>query len=346
MNMPLVLLNLRRRAGVLVTYSNFIPSGSDSLITADSLTFKSRASAVPTGEWVIVGTVVESAPLFDNPAAPVISGGVLSGPAGIYRIVNADQGTDAEYSLTPPTSLTTWGEPGEAITVYQLVFSSAGPSVDFPLVGFSEAETWSAYANGNTFTELDALYDRTSTALPVAVSTDAAGAAGLGVQWGLSSGAAPRILEKTTIKTELATRIPSEKVQVLGKFRAGSANWRGGFGYTNGTTHSGLMLQQVSGSYTNIHIQTEGDVSTGTNITTLVSTVANNTVFWVKFEVENAVIRAKYWVDGGSEPGSWTTRTHSGDVPFTTMGLVARTSVSSHYCLGYSIGIDVPAPTF
>jgi len=40
--MPLALLNLRRRAGALLSYVLFIPSGSDSLITADSLIFKAR----------------------------------------------------------------------------------------------------------------------------------------------------------------------------------------------------------------------------------------------------------------------------------------------------------------
>jgi hypothetical protein len=62
MNMPLVLLNLRRRAGALVTYSNFIPRGSDSLITADSLTFMVRASTVPEGTWAIEGSMITQSP--------------------------------------------------------------------------------------------------------------------------------------------------------------------------------------------------------------------------------------------------------------------------------------------
>jgi hypothetical protein len=62
MNMPLVLLNLRRRAGVLVTYSNFIPSGSDSLITADSLTFKVVSVAVPEGTWAFEGSTIMESP--------------------------------------------------------------------------------------------------------------------------------------------------------------------------------------------------------------------------------------------------------------------------------------------
>ena len=109
----------------------FIPSGSDGLITADSLVFKSKLEVTESG-WGIVETEVLVAPSAPSPTTPYISGGVLNGPAGIYRVVNADQGTDAEYDLVPPASLSTYGEPGEALTVYHLTFSSAGPTVSFP----------------------------------------------------------------------------------------------------------------------------------------------------------------------------------------------------------------------
>ena len=112
-------------------YLPFIPSGSDGLITADSLVFKSRLEVTESG-WGIVETEVLVAPSAPSPTTPYISGGVLNGPAGRYRVVNTTQGTDAEYDLVPPASLTTWGEPGEALTVYHLTFSSVGPTVSFP----------------------------------------------------------------------------------------------------------------------------------------------------------------------------------------------------------------------
>jgi hypothetical protein len=74
MNMPLAILNRRRGGGALVTYSNFIPSGSDSLITADSLTFKVRGvagapSQITDNMWALVpvagGLRVDLAPYPD-----------------------------------------------------------------------------------------------------------------------------------------------------------------------------------------------------------------------------------------------------------------------------------------
>ena len=85
-----------------------------------------------TGEWVVTDTIVEQAPTPAAPAAPSIVGSTLFGTAGRYRIVNPDQGTDAEYDLVPPASLSTWAQPGETVTVERLVFSSVGPTVSFP----------------------------------------------------------------------------------------------------------------------------------------------------------------------------------------------------------------------
>ena len=61
MNMPLALLKIRRRAGALLNYVLFIPSGSDSLITADSLVFKVVGVATPE-EWAIEGSMILQSP--------------------------------------------------------------------------------------------------------------------------------------------------------------------------------------------------------------------------------------------------------------------------------------------
>jgi hypothetical protein len=50
------------------TYSNFIPSGSDGLITADSLTFKVVGVPVPAGEWAIEGSTIMQSPTPPNAA--------------------------------------------------------------------------------------------------------------------------------------------------------------------------------------------------------------------------------------------------------------------------------------
>jgi hypothetical protein len=74
MNMPLAILNRRRKGGAGVGYSNFIPSGSDSLITADSLTFRVRGvvgapSQITDNMWALVpvagGLRVDLAPYPD-----------------------------------------------------------------------------------------------------------------------------------------------------------------------------------------------------------------------------------------------------------------------------------------
>lgn len=299
-----------------------------------------------TGSWVIVGTTVERAPTPINPVVPVIVAGILYGSAGLYRIVNVDGGIDEEQNLTPPVSVSQWAQPGEEVTVYRLAFTKEGPVVSFPSLGFTEIETWSAYAAGNTFTQLDANYDRTSTNVPTPVSADAAGPAGLGVQWGLSSGSSPRVARKDTIRTELLTRVPSEVVQVLVKLRTNSPNFRGGIGWTNSSVFTGLATTQFSGSQTQLAIMTEGDLGTLSNKVDLLAGISNGSIVWARFEVEGNTIRGRAWYDGAGEPGSWNTRSHSNDLVFDHLGLVGRTGSSSHFCLGYSIGITTAAPTF
>jgi hypothetical protein len=162
MNMPLVSMNRRRRVGgnpTPIVYLPFIPSGSTGLITADSLVFKSRLDVTAEG-WGIVETLVLVAPTPASPTTPYISGGVLNGPAGIYRVVNATTVTDTEYSLTPPVSLSSLGTPGDDLTIYHLQFSSFSPDVELPaaagisLVG-SKTASWSGTTSNQTVSLTD-----------------------------------------------------------------------------------------------------------------------------------------------------------------------------------------------
>ena len=97
-------------------------------------------------EWVIVDTEVQVAPTPFATTTPVISGGVLSGPAGIYRVVNATTSADTESTLSPPVPLSSLGTPGDSLTVYHLQFSSQSPEVLLPASGItlvgSRAVSW------------------------------------------------------------------------------------------------------------------------------------------------------------------------------------------------------------
>lgn len=298
-------------------------------------------------EWVIVDTVIEVAPTPFAAATPIISGGVLSGPAGIYRVVNATVETDIERSLTPPTTLSSISSPGDSLTIYHLQFSSESPEVIIPISTFTATETWSSYANGNTFTQLDTNYARTNANIAGNIATNADGPAGLGCSFGITSGAEHLMMNRDDITAELATRLVTERVNVLVKMRTASINTRHGFGWSDGTNFTGFRVSNFSGTNAAFSITTAGNLSTGTNTTDLLTGQANDAVFWLRFEVEGAVLRGRVWADGAGEPGTWTnTRTHGSDLVFDKFGPVVRTGNVSTNCLGYSIGINVDAPSF
>ena len=334
------------RRGNPAVYLPFLPSGSTGLITADSLTFKSKLDVTESG-WGIVETVVVVAPSAPSPTTPYISGVVLNGPAGVYRVVNATVETDIERSLTPPTTLSSFSSPGDVLTIYHLQFSSQSPEVILPVTAFTATETWSSYANGNTFTQLDTNYAQTNANIAANIATNADGPAGLGCSFGITSGAEHLMMNRDDITAELAARLVTDRVNVLVKMRTASVNTRHGFGWTDGTNFTGFRVSNFSGTNAAFSITTVGNLSTGTNTTDLLTGQANNAVFWLRFEVEGAVLRGRVWANGAGEPGTWTnTRTHGSDLVFDKFGPVARTGNVSTNCLGYSIGINADAPSF
>lgn len=331
--------------GTPIVYVNFIPSGSTGMLTADSLVFRVPVPVTESG-WAIVETMVLVAPSAPSPTTPYISGGTLFGPQGVYRIVNTTTVTDAEYNLTPPMSLSSFSTPGDNLTIYHLQFSSESPEVILPAGGFTATETWSSYANGNTFTQMDANYARTSANIGANIATDAAGPAGLGCSFGLTSGAVPLSIHRDDITAELATRVVADRVQVLVKMRTVGANSRAGFGWTDGTNFTG-MCSIWNTTTSTLSIMTEGRLAGGSNKTDVLVSIAPASVIWLRFEVEGAVLRGKAWADGAGEPGSWMqTRTHGSDLTFSQFGLVTRTGGLITNCLGYSIGINADAPSF
>ena len=111
-------------------YLPFIPSGSTGMITADSLVFRSRLDVTAEG-WGIVETVVLVAPSPADPDTPSISEGIVSGPAGFYRMTNGT--TVSEVYLIPPIELADYGNAGDELVVEHLTFSSDGPDITLPV---------------------------------------------------------------------------------------------------------------------------------------------------------------------------------------------------------------------
>ena len=111
-------------------YLSFIPSGSTGLITADSLVFKSRLEVTAEG-WGIVETVVLVAPTPAAPDTPSISEGVVSGPAGFYRMTNG--ATVSEAYIIPPFNVSDYGDPGDTVTVEFVTYSVEGPEIVLPV---------------------------------------------------------------------------------------------------------------------------------------------------------------------------------------------------------------------
>ncbi len=122
---------LRSSAALLISYVLFIPSGSTGMLTADSLVFKSRLDVTAEG-WGIVETVVLVAPTPAAPDTPSISEGIVSGPAGFYRMTNGTTSTVIETYVIPPFDLSDYGSPSDELVVEYLTFSSEGPEITLP----------------------------------------------------------------------------------------------------------------------------------------------------------------------------------------------------------------------
>jgi hypothetical protein len=297
--------------------------------------------------WVIVGTTVNAAPTVGVPATPVITNGVLTGPYGIYRVVNATTGTDIEATLTPPTNLYSIGTPGDSLTIYRLQFSSQSPEVALP-VG-SVFEDWSWLTVGNTFTEVDARYSRETSTVSASVVTDADAPSGKAVQWGVTTNA-HRWARSDDFGTFLAGRT-TETVQFLVLFRLlTTATYRGGLGHTVATDqHTGIYIQRNSSTNHAVSVQGLGSPSTPSN-TALIGTYNDGDVIWIRAEVSGTTIKGRSWLKSAGAPGSvgeptgWTTYTAGSALAFTTLGPMTRNFNPAVQILYYSAAIDGTAP--
>lgn len=295
--------------------------------------------------WVIVGTLIEGAPIVGVPATPVIQDGVLYGPAGTYRVVNSTLSTDEELSLTPPVPLDSLGSPGDSLTIYYYVFSGQSPDVALPEdTGF--LEDWSSYAVGNTFTELDAAYSRSAATVAGTIVTNADGPAGKALQFGVTS-AAHQALTRDDISTAIAART-TERIQVRCLWKMGTtASARGGFGHRIAAdSHTGILISRFSNINHEVYLQVAGNPSTFTNTTGLGTGYDDGQLVWTLMEIDGNNLKGKVWLDGASEPGSWTTRTEGSAISVSTMGMTLRTGNPSHELLGYRVAIGADAATF
>ena len=208
-------------------------------------------------------------------------------------------------------------------------------------------ETWSDYANGNTFTELDAAYARNSTGFTTNVLTDAGGPDGLGVDL-ITDTNIVRRMDRDDITAALAART-TERVNILAKVRFASlANSRAGIGFSSASAVFVGAAIWRAGSGWSVGCMLAGDPFNLTNKTdTSVTSQADSGLFWVRIEVDGLDAKVRAWADGGSEPGTWTTRTAGAAIAFSRLDLVtARLGGPNLRVLGYSVGIDADAPSF
>ena len=120
------------RRGNPAVYLPFLPSGSTGMLTADSLVFKSRLEVTAEG-WGIVEPMVLVAPDPAAPETPSISEGIVSGPAGFYRMTNSTTSAVIETYAIPPFDLSDYGSPSDELLVEYLTFSSEGPEITLPV---------------------------------------------------------------------------------------------------------------------------------------------------------------------------------------------------------------------
>jgi hypothetical protein len=209
--------------------------------------------------------------------------------------------------------------------------------------GFTE--TWASYSNGNTFTQLDAAYSRSNAILSPSIITDADGTSGLACRYGVTSNAF-HYMGRDDINAALALRT-TERVQVLVQLRfvATSTFQKSAIGRQSGGLNTGLQSSRPAGVNA-LRLQAAGDVNSETNVTALLTGLADFACYWVRYEVDGVTLRGRAWLDGASEPGSWTTRTEAGAITFDNLNLIGRSGNPCLDVLGYSVGIGADAPAF
>lgn len=200
-------------------------------------------------QWVIVGTIIRKAPFVGTPSTPVITSGVLYGTPGVYLVKNLTQsptGAGTEYDLTPPVALTSFGDPGDSIEVYRMVFSSEGPTVALPSmtqIGITSVGT--LVRSGATVTLTPAVFDQAGVTVTRTKIINGGETTLSGLTFTANAG-------DTYFVREIATKsgfLPSNPAETAVGNRPTGLVYVGGkkIGFSGGTTAQTISLTDLTG---------------------------------------------------------------------------------------------------
>lgn len=229
-------------------------------------------------------------------------------PDSVARTYSVDGGTAQTLSGTTFTL-----NPGSSATVTETA-SKAGyvdsnpvttSSITNPSAGTVYTEDWSTYAVGDTFTQLDTSYGRSSSVIDVLVASDTTAPGGQRINLTMSTNSPGYLRRDDTLITDGTW----SRFQIRGRFRTQvHVNARGGIGWGSASSAYGIQIRRSSSSGTNtIALLNAGDMSSSTAGTTLFSSIADNTSydFLLNLASDKRTLSYKVWLTSGSEPGSY-----------------------------------------
>lgn len=250
--------------------------------------------------------------------------------------------------------------------VYDFAGNGALGTQQSKVVANTKTETWSLYSAGNGKTELGAgalPYTFSAAGMTASVVTDTEGAAGIGVDIGISSGTV-EFMYRADVSTYLAAYVAgTDVVQVLAKVRllTTSTSERAAIGRFASSVNTGARISRTGVNANSLAIQSVGDIATPTNFTTVVTGQADGAaspsqtgVWWIRFEVNGTANRMKAWLASAGGPGSagetaagWVNNVAAGaNLAFENLCLTARAANPATRVLGYSVALNATAPTF
>jgi len=262
----------------------------------------------------------------------------------------APDGTEAWFG--PGTVLETIADPGPGTWYLNLVAENvAGFSnvitITEVVPGQTFLEDWSSYAVGNTFTELDAAYSRTNTAITASIVSNADGPDGKACQL-TNSGVASLRIWRDDIATALGLRT-TERVQFLFKVKFTTlASSRNALGMVSGNNVWGVNVSRFGGGHA-ISAGNSSDFTSASPYNMVSENQTDGDVFYIRIEIDGVNVRVRDWEPATpeSEGGTWTQDLAAGSaVTVTNCSLAQRITGNGLEVLGYSVGIDADAPSF
>lgn len=213
-------------------------------------------------------------------------------------------------------------------------------------VGKVFSEDWAARAAGDTFTELDAVYDRTSTSIGANLVADVDAPAGLAMVPDTGTSSNLRIW-RTDLAAFAATYQAaidySENLLLIQHVGDnGSRHHFKALGAGLSATLPGVMVYAGAA-----RLQVDGE-SENSNVGTLLANLTPGVKYWVRTGWQGTTVRAKVWAFGTPEPSAWTERT-SGTAIAVYAHAVARRFASAYPATAFRLlyqasGFNAPAP--